>query len=144
MKGSGAAVWQWDILKDQQTWSPESYKLHGRDPKLGPPNYEDWLRCLHPDDRASAEKSVFDAVERRLPEYRTEFRVVLPSGEVRWLNGLGRVDYGDDGTPLRMSGINLDITERKRAEEALRERRMASSGVDRLRGSPLEMEYCDE
>ena len=121
VKGSGAAAWQWDILKDEQVWSPESYNLHGRDPKLGPPNYEGWLHCLHPDDRASAEKAAFDAVEKRLPEYRTEYRVVLPSGEVRWLYGLGRVGYGADGTPLRMSGINLDITERKRAEEALRE-----------------------
>ncbi len=121
VKSSGAAAWQWDILKDEQVWSPESYKLHGRDPKLGPPNYQGWLHCLHPDDRASAEKAVFDAVEKRLPEYRTEFRVVLPSGEVRWLDGVGRVDYAADGTPLRMSGINLDITERKRAEEALRE-----------------------
>ncbi|HWJ18114.1 MAG TPA: PAS domain-containing protein, partial [Geobacterales bacterium] len=121
VKSSGAAAWQWDILKDEQVWSPESYKLHGRDPKLGPPNYKDWLHYLHPDDRASAEKAVFDAVEKRLPEYRTEYRVVLPSGEVRWLDALGRVEYGKDGTPLHMSGINLDITERKRAEEALRE-----------------------
>ena len=45
---------------------------------------------------------------------------MLPSGEERWLGGLGRVDYAADGTPLRMSGINLDITERKRAQEAQR------------------------
>ncbi len=119
LKGSGAAAWQWDILKDEQVWSPESYKLHGRDPKLGPPNYQGWLQCLHPDDRARVDRTVFDAVERRSPEYRTEYRVVLPSGDVRWLDALGNVVYGADGRPLRMSGINLDITERKRAEEAL-------------------------
>ena len=121
VKSSGAAVWQWDILKDEQVWSPESYKLHGRDPKLGPPDYEGWLHCLHPDDRASAEKAAFDAVEKRSPEYRMEYRVLLPSAEVRWLDALGKVDYAADGTPLRMSGINLDITGRKRAEEAPRE-----------------------
>ena len=119
LKGSGAAAWQWDILKDEQAWSPESYKLHGRDPKLGPPNYQGWLQCLHPDDRTSVDRTVFDAVERRSPEYRTEYRVVLPSGDVRWLDALGKVVYGADGRALRMSGINLDITERKRAEEAL-------------------------
>src|SRR5208337_2656434 len=86
VKSSGAAVWQWDILKDEQVWSPESYKLHGRDPKLGPPDYEGWLHCLHPDDRASAEKAAFDAVEKRSPEYRMEYRVLLPSAEVRWLD----------------------------------------------------------
>ena len=120
LKGSGAAAWQWDIVTNEQVWSPESYELHERDPKLGPPNYEDWLHCLHPDDRTRVDRAVFDAVERRSPEYRAEYRVVLPSGDVRWVDGVGKVDYGADGRPLRMSGINLDITERKRAEEALR------------------------
>ena len=121
VKSSGAAVWQWDISKDEHVWSPESYKLHGRDPELGPPNYEGWLHCLHPDDRASAEKAAFDAVEKRSPEYRMEYRVLLPTGEVRWLDALGRVDYAADGTPVRMSRINIDITGRKRAEQALRQ-----------------------
>ena len=102
-------------------WSPESYELHGRDSQLGKPGYDDWLHCLHPEDRPRVEKVVFDAIEKRSPEYRTEYRVVFPSGEVRWLDALGKVDYAADGSPLRMSGINLDITERKRAEESRRQ-----------------------
>jgi PAS domain S-box-containing protein len=121
LKGAGAAAWQWDIASNKLVWSPESYELHGRDPKLGPPRYEDWLQCLHPDDRARVGKAVFDAVEKRAPEYRAEFRVVLPCGEVRWLDGLGKVDYAADGKPVRMSGINLDITARKLAQRALHE-----------------------
>ena len=120
LKGAGAGAWQWDILKDEQVWSPESYELHGRDPKLGPPDYEGWLHCLHPDDRARAEKAVTDTLEKRSPEYTNEYRIVLPSGGVRWVNVLGRVDYAADGTPLRISGISLDITARKTTEEALR------------------------
>ena len=49
----------------------------------------------------------------------SEYRITLPSGEVRWINALGKTAYGDDGHPRRMSGICLDITEQKRAEEAL-------------------------
>ena len=121
LRGAGAAAWQWDFLTKEMVWSPESYELHGRDPRSGKPSYDDWLHCLHPEDRPRVEKVVFDAIEKRSPEYRTEYRVVFPSGEVRWLDALGKVDYAEDGFPLRMSGINLDITARKRAEEALRE-----------------------
>jgi PAS domain S-box-containing protein len=120
LKGSGAAAWQWKFGSEKQTWSPESYVLHGRDPKLGPPDYNGWLSCLHPGDRARIDKVVFDAIEKRSPEYRAEYRVVLPSGEVRWLDALGKIDYAADGAPLRISGLNLDITERKGAEEARR------------------------
>jgi PAS domain S-box-containing protein len=119
LSGAHAAAWQWDILTDQQIWSTESYVLHGRDPKLGPPRYEDWLACLHPDDRAPTERAVHDALNKRTPEYRTEYRVVFPTGEQRWLAALGKVDYALDGSPVRMSGINLDITEQKRAEQEL-------------------------
>ena len=122
MRGAGAGAWQWDVLAKGLIWSPECYGLHGLDPRLGKPGYEDWLRCVHPDDRESVEKAVFDALMRGSREYRTEYRVVLPSGEVRWLEGRGKVDYAAGGTPVHMAGIILDITGRKRAEEALREK----------------------
>jgi len=92
LRGAGAAAWQWDFLTRDMVWSPESYELHGRDPQLGKPGYDDWLHCLHPADRPRVEKVVFDAIEKGSPEYRTEYRVVFPSGEVRWLDALGKVD----------------------------------------------------
>ena len=119
LSGAHAAAWQWNMLTHELIWSPESYLLHGRDPSLGPPSYRDWLACLHPDDRAPTERAVRDALERRTPKHRTEYRVVFPTGEERWLASLGEVDHAPDGSPIRMSGINLDITERKRAEQEL-------------------------
>jgi PAS domain S-box-containing protein len=119
LSGAHAAAWQWNILTNEQIWSPESYALHGRDPQLGQPDYGGWLACLHPDDRAPTERAVREAVEKRTLEYRTEYRVVFPTGEERWLAALGKVDYAPDGSPIRMSGINLDITEQKRAEQEL-------------------------
>ncbi|MFZ1109966.1 MAG: PAS domain S-box protein [Rhodomicrobium sp.] len=120
LRGAGAAAWQHDFLTEEQVWSPESYALHGLDPKLGAPRYEDWLQCLHPDDRARVEQVVSVAIEKKT-EYRTQYRVALPSGEMRWLDALGKIEYAPNGSPLRIAGINLDVTERKRAEEKQRQ-----------------------
>ena len=119
LSGARAAAWQWNILTNEQIWSSDSYLLHGRDPKLGPPSYQDWLACLHPDDRAPIESAMRDALEKRVLEHRTEYRVVFPTGEERWLASFAKVDYAPDGSPVRMSGINLDITEQKRVEQEL-------------------------
>ena len=99
----------------------ESYELHGRADMFGEhTTYEDWAECLHPEDRATAEKAVTGTFEKGSSEYRNEYRIVLPSGGVSRVNVLGEVDYAPDGTPLRISGITLDMTRRKRTEEALR------------------------
>ena len=119
LSGARAAAWQWNVLTNEQIWSSDSYVLHGRDPKLGPPSYQDWLACLHPDDRAPIERAMRDALERRALEHRTEYRVVFPTGEERWLASLAKIDYAPDGSLIRMSGINLDITEQKRVEQEL-------------------------
>ena len=119
LSGARAAAWQWNVLTNEQIWSSDSYLLHGRDPKLGSPSYQDWLACLHPDDRAPIERAMRDALERRALEHRTEYRVVFPTGEERWLASFAKIDYAPDGSPVRMSGINLDITEQKRVEQEL-------------------------
>lgn len=121
LTGANAAAWRWNIATGEQFWTPESFKLHGRDPKLGHPEFAEWLSCVHPDDRAHIERAFGDAVEKRTGELQSEYRVLFPNGEVRWLSALGKVEFSAEGAPLRMSGINLDITERKRAEDALRE-----------------------
>lgn len=120
LQGAHAAAWQWNIAAGELIWSPESYAMHGRDPELGPLKYQDWLQSLHPEDRPSADRQVREALEKRVPVYRTEYRILLPSGETRWLSGLGKVDFSEDGAPLLMAGINLDITDQKRAELSLR------------------------
>ncbi|MDG3005849.1 PAS domain-containing hybrid sensor histidine kinase/response regulator [Paludisphaera mucosa] len=119
LNAARAGAWAWEAPTGSIAWSPENYVLYGLDPDAGPPSYGDWEARIHPDDRDGANADVRDALEGRTPGFRSEFRVVDPIQGVRWLLGLGRVDFGPDGKPLRMIGINLDVTDRKRFEQAM-------------------------
>ena len=119
LTGAQAAAYDWNVVTGENVWSPQAYILYGHSPEKGPASYEAFLNCVHPDDRAKVAGAVADALAKRA-EYRSEFRVVHPDGRILWLSGLGKVDFDANGSPLRMTGINLDITGQKRAEEALR------------------------
>jgi signal transduction histidine kinase len=81
--------------------------------------YQQWVESLHPDDRESAPSSLARSIAERTP-WEHEFRILHPDGQVRWMAGRGQCFYDDDGRPVRMIGVNIDITGRKSAEEALR------------------------
>jgi PAS domain S-box-containing protein len=117
LSGAKAAAWQWNVRTNELVWSPECYELYGRELA----RYELWRDCLHPDDLRPTERAIAEVLEQKTGEYRTEYRVIRPNGEVRWLSALGRVTCDFDGSPLHLAGINLDITDQKRAEQRLAE-----------------------
>ena len=98
------------------TWSPELERLYGLPPGGFAGRYETWLARVHPEDRAETERQH----QRALTTGRMEgdWRVVWPDGTVHWLAGRATVEMDEAGRPLRMLGVNIDITDRKRAEEA--------------------------
>ena len=112
-------IWDWDIRKNELVWDDRMYELYGikREDFCGA--YEAWLAGIHPDDR-DASNEVSQQAQRGEREYDTEFRVVWPDGTIRHLKAHGLIIRDPSGKPLRMTGINYDITERKRAEEALK------------------------
>lgn len=121
LNAAQAGVWSWNIATGEVAWSPENYHLYGVAPAHGPLAYSDWERCLHPDDLDRTNRAIRDVVEKRKREYRAEFRVGHPQFGERWLLGVGRLEHTPDGTAQRLFGINLDITEHKRMDEALRQ-----------------------
>ena len=121
LKAASAGSWDWHIPSGKIFWSPENYILYDVEPTPAGPVYADWDARIHPDDRAQTNLAVRDVLEGRAVEFRIEFRIVARDGTIRWLAGMGNMERAEDGSPVRLSGINIDITLRKQAEEALRE-----------------------
>jgi PAS domain S-box-containing protein len=112
-------IWDWDIQKNELIWDDQMYALYGLQPGEFSGAYEAWLQGVHPADRA-ASNEISAAAVRGERDYDTEFRVVWPDGSLHWLKADGQVFRDELARPVRMVGINYDITESKQAEEKLR------------------------
>jgi PAS domain S-box-containing protein len=118
-RSASAGVWDWDMDSGELHWSPELLELFGLQPGAEP-SFDAWRAALHPDDREVAEACTQEAIQRH-KALHNEYRIVRPGGAEAWIEALGSVLYDGDGEPRRMSGICIDITARRRAEEALRD-----------------------
>ena len=117
---SQIGVFDWNLKTGINTWSPELYAIYGFTPEQFGNTREAWERCLHPEDR----EQMIQAVERSRTSGKAEdreFRIVRPNGETRWLAGRWRWGKDEEGRPARLTGVNFDITERKRIDETARE-----------------------
>lgn len=121
-RSAGAGVWDWDMATDKLEWSTELFGLFGLDPSVDKSDFETWRRVIHAEDRDMAAEGIQVAI-RDHARLDNEYRIVLPTGETRTINALGHTVYDAEGRPVRMTGICLDVTERKRTEETLRKER---------------------
>ena len=112
--------WEWWIAEDRVWWSEGLYRMFGLTRETFEATYDAYLGHLHPDDRDLVDRTVRHAFEERRP-YSVDHRLVRPDGAVRWVHSSGDVDLDDDGEVRRLHGIAVDITDRKRAEEFLRQ-----------------------
>jgi PAS domain S-box-containing protein len=112
-------VWDLDLASSDMTWSDRLYVFHGVSPDSFSPTYESIKTLIHPDHRDRFYSSLRLTVETGQP-FSLEFRVVHSNGETRWLHTSGRVLREPGGKPVRLLGATVDITERRREEEALR------------------------
>ncbi|HVW86180.1 MAG TPA: PAS domain S-box protein, partial [Bryobacteraceae bacterium] len=112
-------TWEWDLMTGDVAWSAELERMHGRGEGEFPGTFDAVLEEIHPEDRAAVSGRIRDALHQA-SDFQVEYRFVRPDGVLRWVEGRGRVLTGSDGAPERMVGVCCDITERKRAAEALR------------------------
>lgn len=120
-------IWDYTVSEQRLIWDDHMYWLYGLPAGAAETSYSTWEDNLHPDDRDRAAAELQAAI-RGEKGFHTEFRVLWPDGQVRFIEAHAMVWRDTDGTALRMIGVNWDITDRKQAELALQasERRYAT------------------
>jgi len=108
--------WDWDWVNGDWMWDEGQFRIFGVDPKTFAVNPENVRALLHPEDTHELRKAIVQ-LDRGVKSYETEFRIVRADGEIRWLFGTAAATTDNNGRVIRVSGVTVDITERKRAEE---------------------------
>ncbi|MFO1024148.1 MAG: response regulator [Acetobacteraceae bacterium] len=112
-------TWDWDIRAQTVHWSDRLYEIYGVTPPVPPAElYTTWLESLHPDDRAAAQAAATAALAGIAP-LKSLFRIVRPrpgaEPEIRWISSTGEVLRDPSGRPVRVIGVNVDVTEQQQA-----------------------------
>jgi PAS domain S-box-containing protein len=128
-KAGKTGSFEWNIQSNEVSWTAEVEALYGLAPGSFDGRYNSWIQTLHPDDRAKTEQELSQAVTIG-QGLDTEFRIICPNGEIRWIALKSSLFHDDAGKALRMIGIHMDITEKKQLEaQFLRAQRLESLGT---------------
>jgi PAS domain S-box-containing protein len=116
---AGIGVWEMDVTSGKVTWDAWMYRMYGIEKTAEFETWATWTDALHPEDRQRCEAEVA-AANRETNDFSSEFRIVRPDGEVRYIKAASRAVRGADGEVLRIAGINFDVTDARRREMVAR------------------------
>ncbi len=118
LQASKIGIWNWDVNSGKINWCEKLESLFGLSANTFSGKYEDYLDLIHPQDRENCQGVIREALASKKP-YRMEHRVIWPDGSVRWILGRGQALCNPEGQLICVAGTAVDITERKKHEEAL-------------------------
>ncbi len=121
-------TWDWQILENTIEWSPNHFRLLGYEPESVEAGYQRWHDAVHPDDVDRVDRAVAYALETQTA-FSEEYRIIHPDGSLHWVLGKGQTVQNEQGKPVRMMGVIMDITDRKQAEFALAQREAQSRAI---------------
>jgi diguanylate cyclase (GGDEF)-like protein/PAS domain S-box-containing protein len=115
-----AGAWRWYIDTGKMVWTEQLFKLFGLDPESDNPSFDSWRKIVHPDDLKDAEDLIQEAGQN-LHSFVTFYRVILPTGHVRWIDSYGGPVYDKLGNLIEFSGICINSTSLHLAEQQIQE-----------------------
>jgi PAS domain S-box-containing protein len=113
-RGAKLGIWDWNISSNHIEWDERMFEIFDI-PQLPFIRYHDWLNFVYPEDRFQCNHLIEEAIEGKR-DFDSEYRIVTPSGEIKFLRSIGVISKDEDGNAVRMTGVNYDITEQKQAE----------------------------
>jgi len=119
LEAAQTGTWDWNMVNRKLSWDEYVYPQFGLRREEFDNTYEGFLQRIHPDNREQVARAIALAVKRK-KEFNLEFRVLWPDGTVHDIAALGKAFYDEEGKPVRMAGVSLDVTQRRRAEEEIR------------------------
>jgi PAS domain S-box-containing protein len=136
-RAAGIGTFDWHVPTGRVTWTEEEERIFGMEPGTFEGTIAGWGARVVDADRERMEREMRSAMERGEREMDFAFRIVRPDGEVRWIEGSAEFFYAEDGTPVRMVGVNVDVTERVRLDQAERAARAAAEEANRAKSEFL-------
>jgi PAS domain S-box-containing protein len=134
--------WSFDVIKQEIAWSDEVFRIHGLDPTQAEPTYEQYLQIIHPDDVELFQRNVELCITQGRA-YEHEIRIFRPdstavatpgaSGSMRYTLGKGRAVFNEQGQVVKLFGTVQDISDRKLAEEALQQAKVAAEAANQAK-----------
>jgi two-component system sensor histidine kinase/response regulator len=135
-EAAGLGVWEYDLKMNTMAWDDRMCELYGiRREEFGGV-YEDWVRSVHPEDVQRA-RATFEAAIAEKVECHREFRIVRPSGQIRFMESHSAVQLTSNGAPWRVIGVNRDITERKTIESEMLKSKESAEAANRAKSEFL-------
>ena len=116
-------VWEWDLASNTLTWDATMFDIYGLPPMVPMP-FARWSAAIHADDRAGVETTLRRAIDEK-GQAAADFRIVVADGSVRQVSAVEKVILDERGNVSRVIGVDMDVTERKEAAEALEQSRQA-------------------
>ncbi|GEM_PF-1031246 len=121
VRGANDGIWDWDVKTGEVYYSPRYKEMIGYTDDELPNTHEEWTKRIHPDDLERTLKANQTCIYGDADQFQVEYRMRHKNGSWRWIHGRGGCLRNEEGKPYRLSGTHTDITERKYAEQALKE-----------------------